>query len=287
MKIEYILEKGSGKLNEDEILLEDTLFGVFDGATSLDRKATFENGKTGGFLASSIARSVFVKNHYPLIALAGDANQAIHHRMLGLGVDLTKKENRWSTSAAVIRIKDGHLEWVQTGDSYIILIFQDNSHKVLIQQDDHDYETLCLWKAGKNGVGNCKKNLADQIRKKRCEMNITYGVLNGEDRAAEFLNHGRESLDQVREILLFTDGLSIPTATPEKKRDFAPLVDFYLTLGLQGLKNRIRQMEALDPDCTLYPRFKCHDDIAAIAVSELSEIPGVPGTEPLVRETVL
>ena len=270
MKFEYILEKGSGKLNEDHLIAEGNIFGVFDGATSLDKK-TFENGKTGGFLASSAARSVFIKNHFTLVELAKGANQAIYRRMLDHGVDLTRKENLWSTSAAVIRIKDNMLEWVQTGDAYIILIFNDNTHKVLVEQDDHDYETLCLWpEKQKHCASEAKTLLADQIRKKRCEMNLTYGVLNGEDKACDFLHHGRESLDQVREVLLFTDGLSIPTKIPEKKRNFTPLVHLYQALGLAGLKNRIRQIEALDPECSIYPRFKPHDDIAAIAIQDLA-----------------
>lgn len=268
MKFEYILEKGTGRLNEDHLIAEGNIFGVFDGATSLDQK-TFENGQTGGFLASSAAKSVFIKNHFPLVDLAKGANKAIYCRMMDHGVDLTRKENFWSTSAAVIRIKDRMLEWVQTGDAYIILIFHDNTHKVLVEQDDHDYETLCLWPAKqKHGASEANGLLTDQIRKKRCEMNLTYGVLNGEDKACDFLHHGHEPLDQVREVLLFTDGLSIPTEIPEKKRNFTPLVRLYQDLGLAGLKNRIRQIEALDPECSRYPRFKPHDDIAAIAIQD-------------------
>ncbi|MFO7749277.1 MAG: protein phosphatase 2C domain-containing protein [Desulfobacteraceae bacterium] len=271
MKCETILEKGSSRLNEDNLIVEGHLFGVFDGATSLD-KTRFENGKTGGFLASFAARSVFKTNHFPLVELANGANQAIYSRMIRHGVDLTRKENLWSTSAAVIRIQGNTLEWVQTGDAYIILIFNDNTHQVLVEQEDHDYETLCLWPArGKNEPSGTDTRLVDQIRKKRAEMNLTYGVLNGESRAMDFLNHGRESLDQVKAVLLFTDGLSIPAEKPEKKKDFTPLVTLYHHLGLAGLKNRIRQMENRDPACRIYPRFKTHDDIAAIAIENVDE----------------
>lgn len=270
MKIEYILEKGTGQLNEDAIVIEEKLFGVFDGATSLNKK-TFENGKSGGFLASSAAEKVFRKNHFPLVDLARDANAAIYGRMMAHGVDLRCKENLWSTSAAVVRIKDNTLEWVQTGDAYIILIFDDGSHRVLVEQDDHDYETLCLWPLERgDGVLGIESALADQIRKKRCEMNLTYGVLNGEEKALDFLNHGFEPLDHIKDLLLFTDGLSIPTRTPERKRNFAPLVDLYQTLGLNGLKKKIRQMEGLDPHCIRFPRFKPHDDIAAISIQDIS-----------------
>ena len=284
MKTDYILESGSGKANEDTLVLEKNIFGVFDGATSLDNQ-TFHHGKTGGLIAADTARTVFAKNCHPLVTLARGANREIYNQMRHHGVDLSRRENLWSTSAAVVRIKDNELEWVQTGDCFILLIYTDNSYKALFEQDDHDYETLTMWKtAAKKGSvtpGNIKPGsiklgktgirdiLMDQICKTRSKMNKTYGVLNGEKEADRFLKHGHEPLDQVKEILLFTDGLSIPKETPEKSKEFGPLVDDYLHLGLDGLKNKIRKMEKKDPHCTLYPRFKCHDDIAAIAIKEI------------------
>ncbi|MEX1300437.1 MAG: hypothetical protein AB1Z81_15665, partial [Desulfotignum sp.] len=74
------------------------------------------------------------------------------------------------------------------------------------------------------------------------------------------------SLDQVSTVLLFTDGLSIPSEKPAKKKDFSSLVNLYRDLGLTGLKHRIRQIETTDPECRRFPRFKTHDDIAAIAI---------------------
>ena len=272
MKTEFILENGSGNINEDNIILEKNLFGVFDGATSLNN-ITFDHGKTGGLIASSTARAVFAKNCHPLLKLAKVANREIFNQMFNYGVDFSKKENLWSTSASVIRIENNKLEWVQTGDSFIILIYKNNSYKVLVKQDDHDHETLTMWKkAAKTtsfATGKIKlfEILMDQIKKTRAGMNKTYGVLNGEKKAENFINHGYESLDQVEKILLFTDGLSIPNKIPEKSKNFGTLVDYYLSFGLNGLKNKIREMEKKDPDCTIYPRFKCHDDIAAIAIS--------------------
>lgn len=269
MEIEFILEQGSGNQNEDSLVLEKNLFGVFDGATSLDSR-TFEHGKTGGLIASSAASSVFAKNHYPLVQLARSANNEILKKMLLHGVDLSKKENFWSTSAAVVRINDDRLEWVQTGDCSIILIYSNDSYKVLVEQDDHDHETLAMWKKeAEKGKAGIREILTDQIKKVRSGMNREYGVLNGEKEADLFLNHGHEALDGVREILLFTDGLSIPKEKPEKTKCYKDLVNLYLNSGLEGLKARIREMEKKDPHCTLYPRFKCHDDIAAIAVKAL------------------
>jgi serine/threonine protein phosphatase PrpC len=272
MRIEHILESGSGNLNEDALVLDHNIYGVFDGATSLD-KQTFGKGKTGGLMASSAARAVFAKNCHPLDRLAQNANMEIFNQMTNHGVDVSKRENLWSTSAAVVRIKEDMLEWVQAGDAVIVLLYKDHSHKVLVEQEDFDHETLAMWKKhAEEDLTNARKNgihklLMGQIRKTRSKMNKTYGVLNGEKEAARFLNHGFESLDQVATILLFTDGLSLPQKMPAKFKDYAPLVDDFLTLGLTGLKDKIRSIEKKDPHCTTYPRFKCHDDIAAIAIS--------------------
>jgi serine/threonine protein phosphatase PrpC len=283
MKSRYILEKGSARLNEDSLVIQDNIFGVFDGATSLTDQTDFE-GKTGGLIASQTARSVFRRNHYPLTHLACQANREIMEQMLRHGVNVSKKENLWSTSAAVIRIKDQAMEWVQTGDAVILLVYKDGSHKVMVDREDHDHETLALWKtlarehglsdpvriSGKNGgtdMSALRRAMAPQIRKVRQGMNIRYGVLNGEKKAEEFLNRGTVSLAGVRDVLLFTDGLSIPNETPGTHKDFGPLVQDYLSLGLDGVKDRIRKIEDTDPQCLRYPRFKCHDDIAAIAVT--------------------
>ena len=290
MKTQHILEKGTARLNEDCLVIENNIFGVFDGATSLN-KQTYEQGKTGGLIASRTAKSVFRKNHYPLVRLACQANCEIMNEMLNRGVDISRKENLWSTSAAVVRIQDETLEWVQTGDAVIILIYEDGSHKVLVDREDHDHETLSLWKqvvqksVGLNGdaetasgastdaspdaftVPVISQALSEQIRKVRSGMNVKYGVLNGEKEAESFLNQGQELLSQVSDVLLFTDGLSMPSRTPEKHKDFNPLVSDYLELGLEGLRAKIREQEKQDPQCLVFPRFKCHDDIAAIAIT--------------------
>ncbi len=282
METQYILEKGTAEINEDCLVIQDDIFGVFDGATSL-KDQVFSQGKTGGQIASQIAGSVFSRNHYPLTRLARQANREIMAQMLQNGVNISRKENLWSTSAAVVRIKENRLEWIQTGDAVILLIYGDGFHKVLANREDHDYETLTLWKdmvegrggdkfpeAGDNGPGQglaaLRRALAPQIQKVRLGMNISYGVLNGEPGAEAFFNQGTQSLDGVSHVLLFTDGLSIPREIPEKRKDHAPLVEAYLSLGLKGLKDMIRQKEETDPHCLCFPRFKCHDDIAAIAV---------------------
>lgn len=284
IEIQTILEKGTAVQNEDFLIIQDNILGVFDGATSLNGQK-FSQKRTGGTIASRTAGAVFKKNHFPLNQLACQANDAIMRQMVSNGVDTSKKENLWCTSAAVIRLKTRSLEWVQSGDAVILLIYEDGKHKVLVDREDHDHDTLTLWKelvrthlpetgkthgsfknAPQQVIDQMRGELAGQIRKVRSGMNITYGVLNGEKAAEAFLNQGEEPLDRVTHVLLFTDGLSIPQPEPKPHKDFTDLVKTYLSLGLEGLKQKIRSQEEKDPHCLLCPRFKCHDDIAAIAV---------------------
>jgi len=262
MEIEHILEKGSGRLNEDALIIENNIYGVFDGASSLDT-AFFEGHKTGGLMASSTAGNVFSKNHFPLLQLGCQANHAILSKMMTHKVDLSRRQGLWSTSAAVVRLHKDKIEWLQTGDSYIIVLYKNGSHKILVEREDHDYETLLMLK--KN---NFQKTPAfqNQIKKIRLDMNKTYGVFNGEKDAIAFVNSGFLDLADVKTILLFTDGLQVPSPNPEKRRNYQEFIDLYQSLGLYGLKNHIRGIEVLDPDIKNYPRFKCHDDIAAIAI---------------------
>ncbi|WP_459917299.1 hypothetical protein [Desulfocicer niacini] len=44
-------------------------------------------------------------------------------QMLPNGVNISRQEDLWSTSAAVVRMKNKKLEWIQAGDAVIILVY--------------------------------------------------------------------------------------------------------------------------------------------------------------------
>ncbi len=263
VKIEHILEKGSGPINEDRLIIDNNIFGVFDGATSLEDSSRLP--ETGGSLAATIAGNTFAKNHYPLSRLGESANAAILKQMKAAGLSADRPELAWSTSAAVVRLLDQNLEWFKAGDAQIMLLYEDGRHEILADRPDHDYETLLMFKQAQN---NTLSNpvLKKQVLKVRSGMNKRYGVLNGDPRAMAFAAGGMVDLAGVKSILLFTDGLTLPCPDPCPKREFAPLAEAYRKLGLSGLHQKIRTMEKQDPDRRRFPRFKCHDDVAAIAL---------------------
>ncbi|MGE4424321.1 MAG: protein phosphatase 2C domain-containing protein [Pseudodesulfovibrio sp.] len=267
MRIDTVFEQGTGLLNEDFLVVDKNLFGVFDGATSLS-PARFGHGLTGGYLASTIAGSAFRGSDRPLKELADKANRAIMEAMLKHGVDMDDRANLWSTSAAVVRVAEDRFEWVQIGDCLVMTLLEDGSHRVHCAEFNHDLETLTIWReASCESEGTVLDVMHEQIVKVRRGMNVTYGVFNGEPAAMDFLNIGSLPLDGVTDILLFTDGLFIPKRDPGEREDFDLFAELFRAGGLKGVRDHIRSTEAGDAACTRYPRFKVHDDVAAISIA--------------------
>ncbi|TYT75507.1 protein phosphatase 2C domain-containing protein [Desulfobotulus mexicanus] len=266
MKMSYLFEKGTGTLNEDAIFFNGSSFGVFDGATSLIQN-TCDRGLTGGFLAAHTAKDVFSNSRDCLILLAEQANRAIYRKMLEHEVDTSDKSALWSTAAAVVRIHGRKLHWVQIGDSLILLIHKDGSFSIPVTDFDHDTETLAMWKKiSDTSPESIMDALGHQIRRVRSRMNVSYGVFNGEKSYASFLRCGVEDLKDIDHVLLFTDGLFIPSENPFENR-FDTMVRLYQEGGLSAVRKYVRTLEESDPECRRYPRFKTHDDIAALALN--------------------
>lgn len=266
IRVESLFEQGSSVINEDFLVIEGNLFGVFDGATSLDG-ATYEHGYTGGFLAANLAGEVFKKGSGSLEELSEQANQALRRAMVERNVNLADKGGLWSTSAAVARIRDNELEWAQIGDCQIVCIRDGGDIEIPCECSDQDVETLSLWKETcRTTDAPIGEAMHDQILKVRSTMNVAYGALSGEPEAMDFLNSGTLDLEGVSHVLLFTDGLFLPNANPWIKRDFSEHARLFRRDGLKGIRDHIRSIEARDMGCQAYPRFKAHDDIAAVAI---------------------
>jgi hypothetical protein len=267
-QVETLLEKGSGDQNEDVLVQDGGLCGVFDGATSLvadDRPA----GLSGGLLAARIAAEAFQRNamNHPLSRCAAMANSQIGLSFRRYGIPAEQRHRLWSTSAAVIHLSSSSFDYCQTGDSLIFCLYENGDYRQLTPDTDHDRHTLSLWKKANPTPGaTIRDTLADEILAVRLQMNAAYGVLNGEPEALSFLRCGRVSLEGVSDVLLFTDGLFPPREDPCTETDWQGFIDLYRRGGLTALRDRVRSMQVRDPECRKYPRFKMHDDIAAIAV---------------------
>ena len=260
-----LLDQGSGEFNEDALLVRENMFGVFDGASSL--KGDLYRGKSGAWWASHLARAAFSANDDSLPELAERANRTIAKGMVLSEVDMTDRLQLWSTSGAVVRVTEENLEFAQIGDALILCIYEDGTFRLPVHFRNHDRETLDQWQL-LNGLGfnNVRELLTPQIENVRLRMNRDYGVLNGEAEMKDFLFSGTISTEGLAHLLIFTDGFHLPSNRDDKV-DFSGMVDCYLNRGLSGLMHAIRGIERTDPDCRNFPRFKTHDDIAAVALT--------------------
>ena len=180
-QVETLLEKGSGALNEDVLLQAEDLFGVFDGATSLDKRK-FTGELTGGLLAASIAAQTFRDGDGSLAHLADQANRRIRHSLLAENVSLSERHRLWSTSLAVVRLAGERFEYCQTGDAMILLLFDEGGFRLVTPEIDIDRETLRLWKESPAAKTTTIHDLlAEQIHRVRLQMNIE---LRGVERRA-------------------------------------------------------------------------------------------------------
>lgn len=266
MKVDFIFDEGSSK--EDAYLIRDKMFGVFDGFNSLN-KFMDKNGKTGGLIAATITRDEFSKDNKGLLELMLEANQKIKEKMSNLKVDTNDQGNVWGTSSAIVRIKNNSFEWTQIGDSLILVIYRDNSFKVLVDDYDHDEEVLSIWaKFAKRKIENIRELIdRDYLAKLRNKMNKTYGCLNGDEKVKSFIKQGEEKIKNAKSILLFTDGLFIPKKNPLGRDNWSMFTKLFLEGGLKRIKDFVRNLEKADPKCWKYPRYKQYDDIAAISIS--------------------
>ncbi|WP_263078117.1 protein phosphatase 2C domain-containing protein [Endozoicomonas sp. Mp262] len=262
---------GSGVLNEDQVLIKDNTYAVFDGASSLVNNSW--QGKSGAWWAAKCAaETLSQKTHnnsdLSLSHLFIKANQKIAGQMEQAGVDRENRLGLWSCTGAAIRFYPGLMEYAQIGDSLILCIKKDGSHFLPAPYHNHDHETLSAWQAlAKQGCTNIRKALSALIAKTRLQMNRRFGVLNGEQHMTHFLKSGTVLLKNIKAVLIFTDGLHWPSEQLSARADFSTLVNGYLTSGLHGLHQGVRALERQDPLCQRYPRFKQHDDIAAIALN--------------------
>ncbi|MFA6096514.1 MAG: protein phosphatase 2C domain-containing protein [Candidatus Paceibacterota bacterium] len=266
MKVDHIFDTGSSK--EDSYLIKDDVFAVFDGFNSLDKFAD-KQGTTGGLIAATIARDIFSRQEGKFKELAAEANRKIREKMTDLDIDLKNKNSLWGTILAAVRIKNNSFDWIQLSDSLILVIYKDNSYRLLVTDFDHDAEVLGIWR---ELARKKKENIREIIGsgpliELRAKANEIYGALNGDEKAMGFLRTGEEDLQNVRHILLFTDGLMIPKEDPAGNDDWKLFVDLFLEGGLENIKNYVRNLQREDPKCWKYPRYKQYDDITAISLS--------------------
>ena len=270
MKIDFVTDKGIGKMNEDAYIIANNFFAVFDGNTNLqgfqDKK-----GQTGGYLAAQIVKNIFNENkEKDFDAITDLVNQSLNRLMAKEKINVNKKGDRIGATAAVIRIKNNTAEYLQIGDCSIVFVAKNGEFKIITNENNWDKPTLLLWKkiSKTKTIEHFSKNkeILSLMIKIRDLANVSYSVLNGEEDVKRLVVKGGISLRGIKHIFLFTDGFSLPRENPGEGENIEKLIKMSLSKNIELVTNHIRNLEKSDPYGMKYPRIKSHDDLTVVKI---------------------
>lgn len=275
---EEITRKGVGLLNEDAIISHPSanMYGALDGVSSLVPYVN-ANKETGGFIAANLAKNYFESLTEPgsLKDHLAEVNDLLREQMKLASIDLEKKEELWGAAAAIIRILDDGVEFIQTGDCMILAVYDNEEVRPLTwKQVSHlEAPAFAKWQEGiVKGLNNQKdlhETVIDRIKKNRYRSNTDggYGVLNGEKAAVRFFEYGKINLTCLKHMILLTDGMFLPTSiVPEQTSYWSYVAHTILSKGLTRYTQELIELEESDPECIDHVRFKKSDDKTAIVI---------------------
>lgn len=278
-KIQTISKRGRGILNEDAIILNHTagLYGVLDGVSSL---VPYVNGnnETGGFIAANLVKTYFeslthstnLRNHIITV------NNLLRDKMMEQNINVEQKEELWGTALAIVRLQDDGVEYIQTGDCMILVVYEDGEVRPLTRtQVSHlEAKALAIWQAGiDNGLktqSELYETVADTLKRNRYSSNLEggYGVLNGEENVVRFLEYGKINSTCLTHIIVLSDGLFLPESlAPSQGSYWRYTAEIILEKGIVQYTNDLIALEESDPECIRYARFKKSDDKTALLMS--------------------
>ena len=84
-----------------------------------------------------------------------------------------------------------------------------------------------------------------------------YSIIDGTEKAIEYVTYGRIPMHQVEKVLLLTDGLQLHGIEKDVWKETA---DFAFQYGVESLLHHVVEQEETDEYFQKYPRLKHADD---------------------------
>ncbi|MFY4776897.1 protein phosphatase 2C domain-containing protein [Metabacillus sp. RGM 3146] len=246
-------------LQEDAFVLHPVykLAGVFDGVTPLN---SYKNKyqENGAHIASHLFSRYFLYEYNPEITLKEgilSANKKLKEEMQKEAIDLNDKSYLWSTCAAIILFEEEKVHYAQAGDCMILAEMHDGKIKEVTKNSVRGISKRAKAKreterkAGKDIYTEefySSNFLASKAyNRKMANTEQGYSVCNGEEALENFIQTGFLNKDEIKSILLLSDGLFFP------EKDMAYIMEEALKNGLSLLAEKIKRTEqkmGLRPD---------------------------------------
>lgn len=284
-------EASPERLSEDQsIILENEMVlvaAVIDGATatSLVTGIGEKQSASGGRFVAQTAVEGIKENFNKAVSakeLLLDANRKIADKLLEQGVNVQNVSplelSRASGSLVIINKACKEIEISQAGDTACLII--KKSGEVLLalppDSDIYDEQTISLAQkiATNKGVSLSEafkyreiNNFMNASQKANNDPNGGgNGILNGSKNLEKYIQIKSLSLEEVKQVILLTDGMFLPTEQFSDKPDWPEVAECIKNKGLKGLYERVLILKNMDPELKKYPRFKKHDDATGIVI---------------------
>ncbi|MBP1948319.1 protein phosphatase 2C domain-containing protein [Virgibacillus litoralis] len=284
MKVTEIYKKGDRAINEDaHVINEDAhIFAAIDGATGLDGMP--------GYLASHAVQEELkqvtqVSSLYESMQAANEklSEKAVEYyetsfrKLKTPSINEIPKKQRSSTGVAAIQLDQDGLafDYFHAGDCMLFLRYENNEIRTvtydLVQYLDQVAinEVVKLREAGGNDLDlkDLREKVKPTLLRNRDKLNSAdgYSIIDGSDKAFDYIEYGRIPLNRVTGILLLSDGLVLPTELDEINA-WSKTAEIAFDDGLDGLLAEVEKREEDDPQCIQYPRMKQRDDKTGVLV---------------------
>lgn len=281
MKLAGAVTQGSGAINEDGwgyLGSADDVSAawIFDGVTGINEHNFLSGGTDAAWLVAKADGHlrILAGHDLPLREILSKLVHALIADFKMAVKDLDIPEDYDPPAACLILLKryDGAWQALRLGDSCLLARGGDGAHISVAASPNNAFDHWLSTEALKRrdaGVLDIKELLAEfrpQLMQGRKLRNTPggYGILEASPSAVEFAEYF--DLGTPREILLCTDGYYRAVDYYALNSEEGLLDASLASGGVDNVLDSIRSVEASDPDCIKYLRFKPADDATAVAL---------------------
>lgn len=281
MRLVGAATQGSGAINEDGLGFlgsagDVSAAWVFDGVTGINGQNFLGGGTDAAWLVAKADDHLCVLAglDLPLREILAKLVQALIVDFKAAAKDLDIPEDYDPPAACLTMVKryGGTWQALRLGDSCLLARSSDGAHISVAASPNNAFDHWLSTEALKRrdaGMLDIKKLLAEfrpqliQGRKQRNSLG-GYGILEASPSAVEFAEYF--NLGIPHEILLCTDGYYRAVDYYALHSAESLLEASLASGGVDSVLDSIRAVEASDPTCVKYLRFKPADDATAVAL---------------------
>jgi hypothetical protein len=280
LKLTGAVTEGSGVINEDGFGFigspaDVSAAWVFDGVTGINGRNHLRAVSDAAWLVSCAHRHLLrlAGQHISLSELLEELVSSLMDDWAEIvgGLDLPAEYD--PPAACLILVKRYGAEWkaLRLGDSCLLARDAGRNHRIFAASPNNVFDNWLSGEARKRrdaGVLDIKALLAEfrpQLLTARKKRNQPDGYSILECSKASLAMPEYIDLGSPAEVLLCTDGY-YRAVDHYGLHDDASLIDASL-VSVKKVLEALRAVEAGDPDCMTYPRFKPADDATALMLS--------------------